>query len=350
MRIAILGAGSMGQIIGAYLTKAGYPVEHIDANKVQVEALQKNGSKIVHVKDPDKDFTVPVKAYLPEEMSGIYDLVFLLTKQTANHIVLPNLLKYLNKDSVVCAFQNGIPEPSVAEVIGADRTIGGAMLFPATWIGPGVSSLTATYDSFKAGAFDIGEIGKPRTPRLEKIKEVLDHVGHTTVMDNQMETKWTKLLINSCGSGLSAALNCTFGEVTDNEKSLCAEANIAKECLEVCHAEGYKMISTLGIDFETLYWSDKAGLRRVMDTFKALYKPSWAGKASMLQDLEKKLPTEIDYINGHVVTYGKKHGIPTPFCEKVVELVKEAEAKKGVNDMSYVSRFDALLEPYKDMF
>lgn len=349
MRIAILGAGSMGQIIGAYLTKAGYPVEHIDANKAQVEALQKNGSKIVHVKDPDKDFTIPVKAYLPEEMSGIYDFVVLVTKQTSNHIVLPNLLKYLNKDSIVCAFQNGIPEPAVAEVIGAERTIGGAMLFPATWLSPGVSSLTTPYEKFKSAAFDIGEIGKPVTPRLKKIKEILDNVGHTSVMDNHMETKWTKLLVNSCGSGLSAALNCTFGDVVDNPKSLVAEACIAKECLEVCHAEGYKMITTLGLDFETLYWTNKEEMRRSMDKLHTLYLNS-VGKASMLQDLEKKQPTEIDYINGHVVKYGKKHGIPTPFCDKVVELVKEAEAKKGVNDMSYVSRFDALLEPYKDMF
>lgn len=349
MRIAIIGAGSMGTIIGAYLTKAGCDVSLYDANKEHVAALQQNGATVKHLED-DKTFTIPVKAFTPDQMEGIYDLVLLLTKQTANPVVLPNMLKYLNDKSIVCALQNGIPEPSVAEVVGKERTIGGAMLFPATWLSPGVSAETATYDAFKAGAFDIGEMTGEITPRIKEVAEILGHVGKTTIMENLMDVRWTKLLINSCGSGLSAALNCTFGEVTDNPKSLTAEAIVAKECIDVCHAEGYKMITTLGVDFESLYWNNKDEMRRVMTIFQQMYKPSWHGKASMLQDLEKKLPTEIDFINGHVVKYGQKHGIPTPVNSKIVELVKEAEAKKGLNDMSYTSRFDDVLKGYEDMY
>ncbi|MDL2218922.1 2-dehydropantoate 2-reductase [Ruminococcaceae bacterium OttesenSCG-928-O06] len=348
MRIALVGSGSMGIVIGAYITKAGYDIEMFDSYEANVEALQKNGAKVVHLED-DKTFTIPVKAFNIDQMSGIYDLILLLTKQTANAVVLPHILKYMNENSIVCALQNGIPEPSVAEVVGIERTIGGAMMFPATWLEPGVSAETGTYESFKNSAFEIGEVGKPVSDRLRKVGEILESVGKTTLMDNLMDVRWTKVLINSCGSGMSAALNCTFGEAVDNVKSRACEAFIAKECLDVCHAEGYKMIHTGRLDFETLYWNNKEELKKVMDAFVMIYSTSKGGKASMLQDLEKKQKTEIDYINGHVAAYGKKHGIATPFCDKVVELVKEAENKKGVNDMSYVDRFDDLLKGYEDV-
>ncbi|MDL2218919.1 ketopantoate reductase family protein [Ruminococcaceae bacterium OttesenSCG-928-O06] len=349
MRIAIVGAGSMGTIIGAYMTKGGLDVEMIDANREHVEVMSTKGATVQHLEE-DRTFTIPVKAYTPDKMNGIYDLVFLITKQTANPVVLPNLLKYLNDDSIVCTLQNGIPEPNVAEVIGEARTIGGAMLFPATWIAPGISAENAPYDRFKTVAgFDIGEVGRPATPRLEKVKEILDVVAHTTMMDNLMDVKWTKLCVNCCCSGLSAALSCTFGEAVENKKSRAIEAFVAKECLDVCHAEGYTMITTLNQNFEDLYWTDKAGMMRTMDALYNVFKGSM-GIASMLQDMQKKQPSEVDYIPGHTEKYGKKHGIATPFNSRVAELIREAEARGGVNDMSYLSRFDDLLVGWEDTY
>ncbi|MDR1322492.1 MAG: ketopantoate reductase family protein [Gracilibacteraceae bacterium] len=349
MRIAVIGAGSMGTIIGAYLTKAGCDVLMYDANKEHVAAMQERGATIKHVED-DKTFTISVKAFTPDKMEGIYDLVFLLNKQTTNPVVLPNLLKYLNEDSIVCALQNGIPEPSVAETVGQERTIGGAMLFPGTWLSPGVSAEIAPYDAFKKAAFDLGELSGGITPRIKAVATILDNVGKCNVMEDLMDARWTKLLVNASGSGLSAALNCTYGEVIDNPKALTAKAIIAKECLEVCHAEGHKMLTAFDTDIESLYWKNRSEMRRVREIFFHWYDPRRNGKASMLQDLEKKLPTEIDFINGHVAAYGRKHGIATPVNTRVVELVKEAEARKGVNDMGCLSRFDDVLAGYEDIF
>ena len=69
-------------------------------------------------------------------------------------------------------------------------------------------------------------------------------------------------------------------------------------------------------------------------------------KASMLQDLEKGRDCEIDYINGIICKKGREKNVPTPFNDKVVELVTEAQSRRGVNDFSYLSRFDGLLEQY----
>ena len=71
MRIAIMGAGSLGAIIGALLSKAGRDVMLVDANPEQVKALNEKGAQVVgHL-----EVTVPVKAITPDQMEGVYDLV-----------------------------------------------------------------------------------------------------------------------------------------------------------------------------------------------------------------------------------------------------------------------------------
>ena len=118
MRTAILGAGALGIIIGARMTQKGQQVDLIDSFKENVDALNANGATVTGYLELHQ----PVKALTPEEMVGTYDLVLLLTKQTANETALPKLLPYLHKDSIVCTLQNGVPEESVAAIVGTIAT------------------------------------------------------------------------------------------------------------------------------------------------------------------------------------------------------------------------------------
>lgn len=77
MKIAILGAGSLGMITGAMITKAGYDCTLVDVNKEHVDALNKNGTQIIG----KYVATIPVKAFLPQELTGTFDVVMLQTKQ-----------------------------------------------------------------------------------------------------------------------------------------------------------------------------------------------------------------------------------------------------------------------------
>ena len=109
MKVAILGSGAMGTVLGAYLTKNGCQVELIDNYQAHVDKMNSCGAHIVGT----VDFTVPVKAILTEQMEGIYDVVFLFTKQLANDQVLPALLPHLDENSTVCTlhyFNFGIYE------------------------------------------------------------------------------------------------------------------------------------------------------------------------------------------------------------------------------------------------
>lgn len=90
MRIAIYGAGSLGTILGAFISKAGTNIELINHNKAHVEVLQTIGAQITGT----VKFTQKVTAYTPNEMSGLYDIIFLMTKQQHNKDVV-QLLKII---------------------------------------------------------------------------------------------------------------------------------------------------------------------------------------------------------------------------------------------------------------
>lgn len=347
MRIAVIGAGAMGAAIGLYMIKNGVEVELVDTDPAQVAEIRQGGGRVLHG-DVQRDFTVP--AAVSFEMSGIYDILILTTKQTANSRILPKLSAHMRKDSVVCTLQNGIPEPSVAGTVGRERTIGGSMLFGATLVEPGVVRITTQYGNFREAAFQIGQMDGRETEKLRDLAALLGTVGGVTMINNLMETKWAKLLINCSRSGMSTALNCTFGEVTENPRSLLCALLIARECLTVCRAEGYVMAALSGEDPNQYDWTDRAGLLKSMELFKLNGAPSTALRASMLQDLKRGLPTEIDYINGLVVGLGRRHGILTPVNARVVQLVKEAQERGAPGQFDrQLRRFDDLLLDYGDL-
>lgn len=347
MRIAVIGAGAMGAAIGLYMIKNGIEVELVDTDPIQAAEIRRNGGRVLH-SDVLRNFTV--SAAVSSELSGIYDILILTTKQTANGKILPELTAHMGEDSVVCTLQNGIPEPSVAKAVGRERTIGGSMLFGATLVEPGVVRITTQYGNFRESAFQIGQMDGKKTEKLRDLAALLGTVGGVTMIDNLMETKWAKLLINCSRSGMSTALNCTFGEVAENPRSLLCALLIAKECLTVCRAEGYVMAALPSEDPNQYDWTDRAGLLKSMELFKADGVPSTALRASMLQDLQRGLPTEIDYINGLVVELSRRHGIPAPVNTRVVQLVKETQesGKPGQFDRQ-LRRFDDLLLAYDDL-
>lgn len=342
MRVAIIGVGSLGTIVGALMTAKGKSVDLIDAYKENVDALNTKGATITGF----MELNVPVKAYTPEQMTGKYDLVFLLIKQTANAVVLKNLLPFLHKESIVCTLQNGIPEESVAAVVGRERTIGGAVGFGATWLEPSVSMLTTSQEAVEKFAFEIGELDGVVRPRLTKVQEYLECVGRTEILTDLMGIRYAKVLMNATFSGMSAALACTFGDVLANPKAMTCLAFIADECIKVSHAHGVRLAIMQGEDFQAFELQNPGEIPAKMPLYQKIWSKHVKLKASMLQDLEKGRDCEIDYINGFIAKKGREKNVPTPFNDKVIELVTEAQARRGVNDFSYLSRFDGLLEQY----
>ena len=110
-KIAVYGAGAMGTVLGAFLSKAGLDVELVTRNKAHVLALQEKGA-IVECQADGTRLQIPVRASLPTEMGESYDVIFLMTKQRHNAETLPFLAEKLSADGVIVTTQNGLPQQS----------------------------------------------------------------------------------------------------------------------------------------------------------------------------------------------------------------------------------------------
>ncbi|OCB01076.1 ketopantoate reductase family protein [Clostridium beijerinckii] len=323
MKVAILGAGSLGTIMGAVVSKNGGDCVLIDANKSHVERLNQNGATVTGYLDLKN---IPVKAILPEEMEGIYDVVIVLLKQTANKAALTNLLPFLDENSIVCTLQNGIPEESVAEIVGKERTIGGTVGWGGGWISPGVAQL---YTKPEFMRIEIGSLDGKVTEQVKKVESFLKLAGDVDINTNLAGIRWSKLLMNSALSGMSAALACTFGDIIDDDKAVACAAHVANELIKVSRSKGITLETIVpGFNFYELQFEDKAGRDNAITFLRKLYDVHRPQKASMLQDMEKSIPCEIDYINGIICQNGDTFGIDTPFNDEIVQIVQEFEANK----------------------
>lgn len=335
MRTAIYGAGSLGTVLGAYITKAGKQVDLINRNKTHIEGLKANGAHIIGT----VDFTTPVSALLPEEMTGKYDIIFLMTKQLDNQKTVKSLAPFLADDGVICTTQNGMPELSVSEVIGDARTYGCTIAWGATLHGDGVSELTSQPDGL---SFGLGSMSGTNydDPHFKEIIALLQTMGTVEVEENFIGARWSKILINSAFSGLSAVLGTTFGGVFKPKRSRLIAQRIIKECIDTAKAAGIKIEPIQGKNVVALLdYNNPLKQKFSFWIIPIAMKKHSLLIASMLQDLQKGKKCEIEAINGVVSLYGRKYGVPTPNNDKVIEIVHEIEDGKAKPCFDNIDRF-----------
>lgn len=337
MRYAIYGAGSLGTVLGAYVTKSGTPIDLINRNKKHTAALKEKGA---HIKGT-VDFTVKVNALFPNEMRGKYDVIFLMTKQLLNNEVVNFLKDYLSEEGVIVTLQNGIPEPGIAEIIGNDKTIGCVVEWGATMDEPGESILTSDPDSL---SFHMGKMEGVSDKMFNLTKELLEKMCPVYIEDNLLGARWSKLLINATFSGIGTVIGGLFGDVCKDKKAKDVAIRCMKECIDVGRSAGATFAPVQGKDITKLFYY-KTPLKRAIAKLIlpiAMKKHSQI-EPSMLQDLKKDKPCEVDAINGVVCKWGKKMGVKTPINDRIVEIIKKEQNKELPLDISNLKYFDDLL-------
>lgn len=333
MRTAIYGAGSLGTILGAYITKNGGFIDLINRNKAHIEALRTNGARITGT----VSFTQEVTALTPDEMTGTYDIIFLLTKQQHNRDVVTFLKPFLADDGVIVTMQNGIPEMLVGEIVGNERVIGCTVAWGATMKSGGECELTSAPDSL---TFSIGTLTPQRHKYFGEVKRLLEMMGRVDIDDNFIGTRWSKLLINAAFSGMSAVLGCTFGEAAGNRQSRRIVQRIIKECIDVCAASGIRIEPVQGKDIVRLLdYSNPVKKAISFFIIPIAIRKHARLKASMLQDIEKSKLTEVDAINGVVCEAGRKCGVPTPMNDAVVSVIHRIENGELRPEMQNLQHF-----------
>jgi 2-dehydropantoate 2-reductase len=308
MKIAILGAGSLGCAMGGVLAEAGNDVWLINRNAKLVEVLNSNG---LTLRDGGVDRVVRVQAATSAQSAGVVDLVVVLVKSFDTAAAMTAAMTLLGPKTYVLSLQNGVGhEEILAELVGRERVIGGKTYAGGTQLGLGHISIGTRGKETMIGELDGGLNGE-MTERTTQIAALFTAAGlHTTVSGNIMQTIWEKLLVNVATGALCAITRLPYGKLyAVPEVEATALAAVA-EAMAVAKASGVALTTT---DPKQPWLKAAAGLP-----------PEF--KTSMLQSLEKGSVTEIDFINGAVVRQGQKYGIPTPVNQTLVACIKGIEA------------------------
>lgn len=337
-RYAIYGAGSLGTVLGAYITQNGGKIDLINRNKEHISALKEHGAKI----QGTVEMTVPVSALTPDEMEGEYDIILLLTKQLLNKEVVAFLKNHLASDGVIVTLQNGLPEPEIAEIIGENRTMGCVVEWGAALTAPGVCTLTSATEAL---SFHMGKMSGISDEKFEEVKNLLELMCPVHEEPNLLGARWSKLLINATYSGLGTVVGGVFGDVSENKDGRNVAVRCMKECIDVGHAAGVEFAPVQGKNITALFYY-KGAIKRAIATMliPIAMKKHRNIEPSMLQDLKKNKPCEVDAINGVVCTYGKKYGVPTPINDKIVEIIKACETGALKPQAENIRLFDELLK------
>jgi len=303
VKIAILGAGALGCAIGSTLTQGGNEVWLVDAFAAHVEAMRRDG---LLVDSAEGSRRIKVRATTDATDVGPVDVVIVLVKSFHTDAAMRGALALVGSQTVVLSLQNGLGHEDVlADIVGRERVLAGK-----TYVG-GVLRAPGHIQAGVAGKLTfIGELDGQITDRVTAIAEAFNASGlATTVSSNIMGTMWDKLLINVATGALTGITHLTYGPLYAEPLLKAASLSAVAEAIKVARAAGVQLSIT---EPEEAWNMAGEGLGP-------------AFKTSMLQSLEKGSVTEIDYINGSVVRWGERVGVPTPVNATLVACIKGIE-------------------------
>ncbi len=300
LKICIVGWGAVGSLFAAHLARKGEAeVWAYDVWKDHVDAIRNHGLRITGA----DDFTVRLNATSnPAELPRC-DYGIVATKAIHTRDAIAQVARAFDANSAVCSVQNGVGnEEIIAEHV---KCVIRGTTFPAGHpIAPGHIGFDIKGDTW------IGPFEPTNTP-MSKVKELAGLITrsgmNTIALKDARGAQWTKLIFN-------AATN-PVGALTLLHHGAAARFEPTGQLFNDLIAEGEAVARALGIELH----GDPRGL-----VHKGANAPG-KHRASMLQDVLAKRPTEVDFMNGAIVKWGEKTGVPTPLNKAVWELVKGLE-------------------------
>lgn len=303
-----MGAGALGCTIGGTLAAAGSDVWLINRGRDHVDAMNRDGLRVT---EDGAERTIAVRASLDARGVGIADLVVVLVKSFHTRQAIEDALPAIGPDTLVMSLQNGLGhEEILAEVVGRHRIVAGKTYVGGVLLAPGHVRI-----GVKGKETLIGELDGADTPRIRQIADTFNRAGLlTTVSTNIMGTIWDKLLVNVATGALSGITRLTYGDLYAVDEIEAAAVAAVAEAMAVARASGVRLSMA---DPRDAWVKAAEGLPREF-------------KTSMLQSIEKGAPTEIDFINGSVVRWGERCGVPTPVNRTLVACVKGIERAAAI--------------------
>jgi 2-dehydropantoate 2-reductase len=331
MRMIVIGTGPIGGIIGGRLARAGHDITFVDVDKEHIEAIRANG---LQVDVPDGAFNVKINIVFPQEIQGKFDIGFIAVRSNYTPDALATVLPVLNDKGLLVSMQNGINPPLLQEKVGADRAIGIAIRMGCRRVAPGHVQTSTR------GHLYIGHLHGRTTPQLTQLHNLLDAVIDTEISDNILGVLWSKLTYTCLGFfGSLADVALLTSCAGDSHRRLLA--NFLAEVVAVGTAAGARFIRLAEYNPPDLHPSIPIDKRLAVVNEMA---KSWKDddRKGPLRQIQKGIPTEVDFTLGYVVREGEKLNVATPLCGKLLTMIRELES--GTRRLE-VKNYEELREP-----
>ncbi len=342
-RIAVMGVGAIGGTLGGFMAQAGEDVTFIDPWRDSVETMKSRG---LQLGGSTGDHTVSVNVIHTDDLAsleGTFDIVLIAVKSYDTPWATKLMLPYMRDETWVVSPQNGFNELQIAPIVGAARMVGCVTTISASMMEEAdVSRTDSTSQGLasKPVCFKVGELDGSTTARVERLAELFEPAGHTVVTNDLWGERWTKMALNCIANPSSAMTHLPSYDMRVHDGARKMMLKFGAEAIRVGRALGYNVASPIGNftleDIEKAAYGDNPELETAFVGQPQKF-PGWP---SMAQDVIKGRKTEIDYLNGNVAQEGRRIGIPTPYNDAAVAVIKAIEAgefEPGVNNVDRVN-------------
>lgn len=322
-KIAVVGAGAIGSIVGGLLAKAGEDVTLI-GRKTHVDNINRHGLTIDGIMGEMK-----IDVIAKESLDFEPDIVILSVKTQDVKIAAQEIKSHVSKSTII-TMQNGVESDKIAaDILGENNILSCVVLFGGTFIEPGKVTLT-NYN--KKGSLVIGQAFGDKSDKIEMVTAILNKALPAVKTSDIHGAHWTKLILNQVNA-IPAVTGLSMQEVSKNRKLVKLQILLMREGLHVIEKSGVKLCSLPGIPIFII---------KFMINFPLIFSlPFFAMQSkvlgdipvpgSILQSIMRSETTEIDYLNGEIINLGKNLNISTPYNSAIVDLVhKIAKTKKFV--------------------
>jgi 2-dehydropantoate 2-reductase len=321
-RILIIGIGALGGTIAALALNAGVSVFMAVRDEEVARSLRFSGLQVSRL---GESISVPafqvatVERYRTGEK---FNLIVLATKAQEALRISSQLLDLLEPGGAILSIQNGCVPLMLAGQLGCGAVLGGISNLAATTVGPG------RFEQRNSGNLIVGEIDSGLSERAVRIEQILGKAVKVHVTSNLRAVIWSKLLINCSVTTIGAITGQTMREYIRSSDGREVFCRVYREALAVTLASGTRPQKMIVEPIPPRWSKEGAAPVRALDGWLDEMVDAYGNaKASMLQDLERSRPTEIDFINGYVAKLGIKIGVPTPMNLAITSLVHQLEQK-----------------------
>jgi 2-dehydropantoate 2-reductase len=333
--ILIWGAGAVGGTLGAYLARAGEDVLLVDIAEDHVAAMNRDG---LAIEGPVEQFTQPVRAATPAQVSGSFRRVILAVKAHHTQQAVRALKPHLADDGSVLSAQNGLNELLIAAEVGTERTVGCFVNFGADWLGPGRILLG------NRATVALGELDGRASARAADYHRLLRLFEPAAVLTpNIWGYLWGKL-----GYGaILFATALTDASMSDNlasEPHFSVFHRLGREVMAVALQQGVTPLGFNGFDpLAFMPDAPEALARRSVADMAEFNRHTAKTHSGIWRDLAiRKRKTEVDAQIAIIAEIGAKAGIATPTIDRLVALIHDIE--DGRRPQSWAT-LDQLLTP-----